>query len=124
MMVFQVEPEGEGFRLLGRADTVIKVAGKRFSTNEVVGAATAAPGVDQAAAVTYQRYGEVAVALFVAARAGEELSIHELRADLGQRLAAFKLPRTIRVLPELPRLSTGKVDLRRLRELAAQGARR
>lgn len=118
-----VEPEGEGFRLLGRSDSVIKVAGKRFSTNEVVGATTSTPGVEEAAAVTYQRYGEVAVALFVAARPGEEVTAEQLRAALGQRLAAFKLPRTIRVLSELPRLSNGKVDLRRLHDLASHGGR-
>ena len=112
-----VEPQGRGFRLLGRADSVIKVAGKRFSVNEVVAAAQGTAGVDQAAAVTYQRYGEVAVALFVVLCSGQSMTGDDLRAALGQQLAAFKLPRTIRLLPELPRLSNGKVDLRRLRTL-------
>ena len=110
-----VEPEGEGFRLLGRADSVVKVAGKRFSVNEVVAAASAIQGVEQAAAVTYERYGEVAVALFVAPCPGEALEDEQLRQALARTLAAFKVPRTVRVLPELPRLSNGKVDLRSLK---------
>lgn len=112
-----VEPEGEGFRLLGRADSVTKVAGKRFSVNEVVGAASAMEGVEQAEAVTYERYGEVAVALFVIPSPGATLEEDGVRQALARRLAAFKVPRTVRVLEELPRLSNGKADLRRLKEM-------
>jgi len=39
----------------------------------------------------------------------------DVRADLAQQVAAFKLPRHIRVLPQLPRTSTGKL----LRDAAA-----
>ena len=111
------ERSGDGFRLLGRADSVVKVAGKRFSTDEVVRAAQSMEGVDQAAAVTYERFGEIAVALFVVPAGGAALDEAELRAWLGRSLATFKIPRTVRALSDLPRLGSGKVDRPALREL-------
>lgn len=107
-----VEPDAGsgGFRLVGRADSVVKVAGKRFSTNEVQAAAQALAGVEQAEVVTYPRYGETAVALFVVPAPGSELSPKTVRRALAEGLAGFKQPRTIAVLRQMPRLSSGKVD--------------
>jgi len=113
------EADGEGFRLLGRADSVIKVAGKRFSLDEVDRAARGLEGVEQAAAVTYERYGELAVGLFVVPGRGAQLSPETVRARLGQQLAPFKLPRTVRLLADLPRLPSGKVDRQQLRALCS-----
>ena len=96
---------------------MVKVAGKRFSTDEVVRAAQSMEGVDQAAAVTYERFGEIAVALFVVPAGGAALDEAELRAWLGRSLATFKIPRTVRALSDLPRLGSGKVDRPALREL-------
>ena len=67
------------FRLLGRADSVVKIGGRRFSTGEVVQTALAAPGVAQAHALPYDRFGEHAIALFVVASDG--------RSGLGRRRA-------------------------------------
>jgi O-succinylbenzoic acid--CoA ligase len=113
-----IEQDGEGFRLLGRADSIVKVGGKRFSTHEVVAAALAQPHVEQAVAVTFQRFDETAVALFVMPAAGAALAAPELRAALALRLAPFKLPRQINIVPELPLLANGKPDLGALRALA------
>jgi acyl-coenzyme A synthetase/AMP-(fatty) acid ligase len=108
--------EGEGFRLLGRADSIVKVGGKRFSTNEVVTAAQAIPGVETAVVVDFQRpSGENALALFATLAQGTLLTSSDLRASLRKCLPAFKVPRTIRVVAELPLLSTGKVDIQALR---------
>ena len=113
-----VEPAGEGFGLLGRADSVVKVGGRRFSLAEVVQAALSWPSIDQAHAVPYDRYGETAVALFVVARRPLVLTPVDVRAYLAARLAPFKVPRTIRVLDELPSRGIGKVDELALRRLA------
>lgn len=116
------EAEGDGFVLLGRADSIVKVAGKRFSTNEIVTAAQGLPDIAEAAAVTFERFGEAAVALFAVPAEEREPEPAELRAALTERLAGFKLPRTIRIVNELPRLGTGKVDQQRLRKLAIRSA--
>ncbi len=109
------------FRLLGRADSVVKIGGRRFSTGEVVQAALAAPGVAQAHALPYDRFGEHAIALFVVAASGSSLSAADVRAHLVSRLAPFKVPRTIHVLAELPTRGIGKVDEAALRAIATNG---
>jgi acyl-coenzyme A synthetase/AMP-(fatty) acid ligase len=117
-----IEPAEPGFVLLGRADSVVKVGGRRFSLAEVVQAAQSSPLVDQAQAVTYTRYGELAVALFVVPRRSAELTAADVRSFLGGRLAPFKVPRTIRVMDELPSRGIGKVDDAALRRLAVADA--
>lgn len=113
--------EGETFTLLGRADSVVKVGGRRFSTGEVVRAVLAAPGVEQAHAVVYERFGEPAVALFVVPAPGAEVTSAGIRAILAERLASFKVPRTIEVLPELPTRGIGKIAEDALRAMAING---
>jgi acyl-coenzyme A synthetase/AMP-(fatty) acid ligase len=114
--------EGETFRLLGRADSVVKVGGRRFSTGEVVQAALAEPGIDQAHAIVYSRFGESAVALFVVAHAGQGLAAVDVRRLLASRLAPFKIPRTIQVLETLPTRGIGKVDEEALRSMVSPNA--
>jgi acyl-coenzyme A synthetase/AMP-(fatty) acid ligase len=122
-----VAVEGGTFRLLGRADSVVKIGGRRFSTGEIVQTALATPGVAQAHALAYDRFGEPAIALFVVATNGlppstsAPLSAADVRAHLSSRLAPFKVPRTIHVLAELPTRGIGKVDEAALRALATNG---
>ena len=122
-----VAVEDATFRLLGRADSVVKIGGRRFSTGEIVQTALIAPGVAQAHALAYDRFGEPAIALFVVATNGLQhpapvpLSAAEVRAHLVSRLAPFKVPRTIHVLAELPTRGIGKVDEAALRALATNG---
>lgn len=109
-------PEGKGFRLVGRADAIVKVGGKRFSSTEVERAALALPVVDQAVAVTWDRYGENALALFVTLKEGCTLTQRRLWELVAGRLPRFKMARTVRIVRSLPYLSNGKVDKQRLRE--------
>jgi acyl-coenzyme A synthetase/AMP-(fatty) acid ligase len=109
-------PEGEGFRLVGRADAIVKVGGKRFSSSEVERAALSLPVVDQAVAVTWDRYGENALALFVTLKEGCTLTQRRLWELVAGRLPRFKMARTVRIVRSLPYLSNGKVDKQQLRE--------
>lgn len=111
--------EQGSFTLLGRADSVVKVGGRRFSTGEVVRAALAEPRVAQAHAVVYKRFGELAVALFVVAANGASIEPGEVRTLLAERLASFKVPRSLFVLPELPTRGIGKIDEEGLRAMAS-----
>ena len=116
------EPHGEdGFRLLGRLDHVVKVGGKRFSSVEVEQALRAMPCVAEAAVIPYQRFGEPAIAAVIAPEPGVVLDEAAARAFLAQRLATYKLPRTILVLPALPRGSHDKIDYQALRAMFADG---
>ncbi len=114
-----VAVDGETFQLLGRADSVVKVGGRRFSTGEVVQAALAEPRIDHAHAVVYNRFGEDAVALFVVPRRNARLTTADVRSRLAAQLAPFKVPRTVQVLTALPSRGIGKVDEEALRALAS-----
>jgi len=107
--------------LLGRADSITKVGGKRFSTNEIIEIIENSGLVDSAVAITYDRFGENAVALFACGTGdGKDLE-RRLRSELGRRLAAFKVPRTIRFLESFPLLGNGKIDQQALRALIENG---
>ena len=116
------EPVGEeGFRLLGRLDHVVKVGGKRFSSVEVEQALRAMPGVAEAAVFPYLRFGEPAIAAVISPEPDAVLDETRARAFLAERLASYKLPRTILVLAALPRGSHDKIDYQALRALFADG---
>ena len=107
----------DGFRLLGRLDHVVKVGGKRFSSVEVEQALRTMPGVAEAAVVPYLRFGEPAIAAVVVPEAGAVLAEVAVRTFLAERLASFKLPRSILMLAALPKSSHDKVDYQALRAL-------
>jgi len=56
-----------------------------------------------------EKWGEVGRA-FVLRRSGEELTAEQVIAHARQRLAAYKVPKSVVVLDELPRLGSGKAD--------------
>ncbi len=112
----------DGFRLLGRLDHVVKVGGKRFSSVEVEQALRAMPGVAEAAVFPYRRFGEPAIAAAISPEPDAVLDEAAARAFLVERLATYKLPRTILVLAALPRGSHDKVDYQALRALFADEA--
>jgi acyl-coenzyme A synthetase/AMP-(fatty) acid ligase len=106
-----------GFRLLGRMDHMVKVGGKRFSSLEVEQALRTMPGIAEAAVFPYLRFGEPAIAAVLAPEATVAVTESAVRAFLGERLAAYKLPRTILTLAQLPRGSHEKIDYQALRAL-------
>ena len=62
-----------------------------------------------------ERWGERVVAV-VTLKPGASLTLTELQAYGGERLARYKLPRELRLVEALPRNPTGKVLKNRLRE--------
>ena len=106
---------GGYLRSLGRAKDLIITGGLNVYPAEVEVALDALPGVVASAVigVPHADFGEAVVACVVV-RPGTEPEA--LRAALRDRLAAFKIPKRIVVLPDLPRNAMGKVqkaDLRR-----------
>jgi acyl-coenzyme A synthetase/AMP-(fatty) acid ligase len=112
------ELDGDGLRLLGRAGSIVKVGGKRFSALEVEQALKSQRGVADAACVAYERNGEPALAAFVVPEPGAALAAADLRAGLASQLASFKVPRTLLVVPALPRRKLGKLNYAELKRLA------
>jgi acyl-CoA synthetase (AMP-forming)/AMP-acid ligase II len=111
----------DGFLYItGRASSIVKVGGNRVSTDEVAAALRGHAGVAQAAVValddpTWTNRLEA----FVVPRAGANPTERELLDWLEARQAAYKVPRAIHMLAELPLDSSGKLAQQTLLTLAA-----
>jgi oxalate---CoA ligase len=102
----------EGYlTLTGRLKEIINRGGEKVSPREVDEALMDHPAVLQAVAfaVPHDMLGED-VAAAVVLREGMSASEQELRAFLSERLAAFKAPRKILLLAEIPKGATGKLQ--------------
>jgi acyl-CoA synthetase (AMP-forming)/AMP-acid ligase II len=111
------------FYFKGRRGDMIKTAGANVSPREVEAALRDVTPCAQAIAfgVDDAERGQI-VAAAVVLPAGATFEESALRAALREKLSAYKVPRRILALsPEqLPLLSSGKPDLRRLAELVAK----
>ncbi|MEU8035806.1 amino acid adenylation domain-containing protein [Streptosporangium sp. NPDC049078] len=98
---------------LGRRDLQVKVRGYRVELPEIESVLADQPGI--AHAVVDLR-GDRLVAYVVGEVAGDQISVSELRARLGERLPEYMIPGRFVWLDELPLKSHGKVDRARLPE--------
>ena len=110
------------FRLLGRSNDLINIAGKRSSLSHLNHHLNMVEGVQDGAMWLppdkHESSGEVVrMVAFVVA---PELTREHILAALRRRVDAAFLPRRVVFLPELPRDPTGKLPAARLAELAAQ----
>jgi long-chain acyl-CoA synthetase len=103
-------------RLVDRANDLIIVNGFNVYPNEVERVIDELPDVLESAAVGVpdERTGEQVVAVVVL-REGATLTEDEVREHCAERLARFKVPRTVRFADELPHSATGKVRRASLR---------
>jgi fatty-acyl-CoA synthase len=109
----------------GRDDEMIVSGGENVFPREVEDLLADHGGVVEVAVIGVEdeEFGQRLKA-FVVTVAEAEISEEELRAHVKANLAAYKTPREIEFLDELPRNATGKVLKRELREREAQeGAR-
>jgi len=107
-----LSPDGY-LSLVGRVKELINRAGEKISPYEVEEALLSHPAVAEAAAYPMpdEKYGEQ-VAVVVVLQG--EATPTELTAHCADRLAAFKRPALVTVLPEIPKGPTGKVQRRNL----------
>ncbi|HEY7070457.1 MAG TPA: fatty acid--CoA ligase family protein, partial [Acidimicrobiales bacterium] len=115
-----VSVDGEGFfHFHGRSSDMIKTAGANVSPREVEAAILDVSGlVAHVVGVDDEARGQVVAAL-VRSPDTAAVDVDDLRARLKDRLSAYKVPRRIAVVPEakVPMMSSGKLDLRALREM-------
>lgn len=106
--------------LSGRAKELIISGGFNVYPREVEAVLEAQPGVAESAVAGLpdDDLGEVVVAAVVA-RPGARLDEQALRDACREQLAAYKLPRRVRVVDELPRNAMGKVQKARVTALFA-----
>ena len=115
--------EGGNLSIHGRAKDVVQVAGHNVFPAEVEGFLLTHPDVLQAVVVgaPHETMGEVLHA-FVVARPGSGLTPPALLRFARPRIAGYKLPYAIEVLPEFPALASGKPDRGALARSAQRAA--
>jgi acyl-CoA synthetase (AMP-forming)/AMP-acid ligase II/thioesterase domain-containing protein len=104
--------DGDGFiRLTGRLKELINRGGQKIAPREIDEVLLAHPSVKQAVAfaIPHAQLGEE-VGAAVELSAGEGLEASVLRDWAGSRLAAYKVPRIILKVHEIPKGPTGKVQ--------------
>jgi acetyl-CoA synthetase len=115
--------------LLGRVDDVMNVSGHRLSTTEIESALVSHPMVAEAAVVgaSDETTGQAVVAFVILRQEyldrvdepGEGADVAAtLRKHVTQEIGPIAKPRTILVVPELPKTRSGKIMRRLLRDVA------
>jgi acyl-CoA synthetase (AMP-forming)/AMP-acid ligase II len=103
--------DAEGYvTLTGRLKEIINRGGEKISPREVDDVLMTHPAIAQAVvfAMPHNKLGED-VAAAIVLREGKEASDREIREFAAERLAAFKVPRKIVLLDEIPKGATGKL---------------
>jgi non-ribosomal peptide synthetase-like protein len=112
----RIEPGGPVY-CLGRADNQVKIRGYRVELDEIVSALTAQPGVVAAAAIVRPFGAMEQVVAFVVSGADQKTEPAQLRQALAARLPHYMVPAHFEFVAELPRLTSGKIDSKALREI-------
>lgn len=113
-----VKMDEDGFLyFVGRRDTMIKSSGFRVSPTEIEDALFKTGKIRGAAVIGIpdEMLGQV-IKAFVVARDGEGVDASQLISECAERLPRYMLPKTIEILDELPKTSSGKVDYPALRK--------
>jgi acetyl-CoA synthetase len=118
-----MQAEDGYYRILGRIDDVINVAGHRLGTKELESACLAVSGVAEAAVVGVadEIKGTLPEA-FVSLKpgAGEQNAAEAVSAQIVERIGKIARPRTVHVVPDMPQTRSGKI-MRRILVALAEG---
>jgi acyl-CoA synthetase (AMP-forming)/AMP-acid ligase II len=108
----QGEFDAEGYlTLTGRLKEIINRGGEKISPLEVDGVLSAHPAVAQVVtfAIPHDKLGED-VGAAVVLKEGHDATEREIRDFASAQLAAFKVPRKILILDDIPKGATGKLQ--------------
>lgn len=96
--------------VVGRKKDVIRTGGRSVLPQEVEQTLLSHRAISEAAVVGVpdREWGEI-VKAFLVLRSGESVTLDELAAHCGQRIAGFKKPRAIEIVQSLPKSHYGKV---------------
>jgi len=115
--IVTVSPDGF-ITVIDRIKELIITGGFNVSPSEVEEVLTSHPDVENAAVVGIRRpSGTEDVSAAVVLRDGANLDPEDLREYSRSRLTAYKVPKRIVVLDELPRSLVGKVERRKVRDM-------
>jgi acyl-coenzyme A synthetase/AMP-(fatty) acid ligase len=112
----EVQPDKNGrFILLGRADGIVKVAGKRVDLLDVQNKIQMLPTVRDTVVIALpaEKGRESVIAALVAC----ELTEVQLRKMILEKLEPYAIPRRIKIVSSITRTATGKTDFRRVEQI-------
>ena len=112
----------EGFLFIcDRVKDMIISGGENVYPAEVESGLMRHPAIAEVAVIGEpdEQWGEAIVAVAVL-KAGQRLTIEELREFAGEFLARYKLPRRLEIVAALPRNATGKILKFQLRQMFAE----
>lgn len=106
--------------LVGRMSDMFKSGGYNVYPREIENLLESHPAVEIAAVVSVpdKKFQEVGAAFTVLSGNRSDVDIESLKAFCNERLANYKVPKTINIVTELPVLSVGKVDKVTLKKYA------
>ncbi|MFC3903869.1 Acyl-CoA synthetase (AMP-forming)/AMP-acid ligase II [Acinetobacter marinus] len=116
----------EGFRLLGRADRIVKLEEKRISLTAVEQAIDGLASVEMSKAFLIQQGNRTRLATVVALdQAGMQMLrkqgklhvVQQLKAKLSDTLESIALPRQWRFVSQMPRNTQSKINMQQLHTL-------
>lgn len=108
---------------VGRKDSQVKVRGQRVELLEVEAAISDLPGVKRAAVLAEEvSPGNMHLVAWLAPLPAPGVDAATIRRALAVRLPNYMIPHTIRFLPELPVLTSNKVDRQALRRLVTDAS--
>ncbi|MFJ6938391.1 class I adenylate-forming enzyme family protein [Streptomyces sp. NPDC101132] len=114
-----MDPEGWLY-VVDRKKDMINASGFKVWPREVEDVLYTHPAVREAAVVGVpDPYRGETVKAYVSLRPGTDATPGALAAHCADRLAAYKYPRTVEILPALPKTTSGKILRRELRDRAA-----
>ena len=112
-----VERDAGGYFLYrGRADDLLKVGGIWVAPAEIERCLAEHPDVVECAVVAAERDGLTRGCAWVVVKAGATATPESLQGFVRERLAPHKVPREVRLVADLPRTGSGKIDRSALRE--------
>lgn len=113
---------GGELALCGRSDDLVNIKGKKVNPREVEGVLARLGGVEEVAVLGVARNGGEVLRAVVACRPGQ-LTAADVVGWCRAHLAPHKVPRSIILVPELPRTPRGKLDRPALAAFGGGGGR-
>ncbi|MBR4724993.1 MAG: acyl--CoA ligase [Lachnospiraceae bacterium] len=102
--------------MLGRQGDVINLGGLKIAPTEVENVVLRFAGISECACFASEdRMGRVFPKLNVVMKKGCELDTAALKTHMAKHLEAFKIPKQIVIVEELPKTSNGKLDRKNLK---------
>ena len=101
----------------GRIDDQVKIRGFRVELGEIETAIAEEPNIEHAAVVLRKDGGMDRLVAFIVQRKDTKPDIPALKESLRKRLPPYMVPAAFEIVAEVPRLTSGKVDRKSLRNV-------